>query len=132
MNNNAPVQQWLLRDLLRLLKTSFVIRKDTIQMTCPINQRQLEIYAEQIELLLRNAIILDKDKIIQNMLPTKEVSKLEGSSLTKFKYDFNFHFLALLDTNIVQNCSESAEKFAENALKERLKSEIEREFGYKQ
>lgn len=129
--NNQPVQQRLLIDLLHFLKTSFITGYDTIQMTCPINQRQLEIYAEQIELLLKNTIILDKDKIIDNMLPTKKISKLEGSKLSKFKYDFNFHFLALLDTNIIENCPESAEKFAENALKEELKSEMEREFGYK-
>lgn len=130
MENKVPVQQWLLKDLLRLLKTSFVVDRDTIKMTCPINQRKLEIYAEQIESLLKNAVILDKDKIIKNMLPTKQVSKLEGSKLTKFKYDFNFHLLTLLDTNIFENCPESAEKFAENALKEGLKPEIERELGY--
>lgn len=130
MENKVPVKQWMLRDLLRLLKTSFITDRYTIQMTCPISQKQLEIYAEQIELLLKNCVILDKDKIIENMLPTKQISKLEGSKLSKFKYDFNFHFLALLDTNIIENCSESAEKFAENALKERLKPEMEREFGY--
>lgn len=129
--NNIPVQQRLLIDLLHFLKTSFVVDRNTVQMTYRINQRQLEIYAEQIELLLKNAVILDKDKIIENMLSTKQISKLEGSKLTKFKYDFNFHLLALLDTNIVKNCPESAEKFAESALKEGLKSEIEREFGYK-
>lgn len=132
MNNNAPVQERLLIDLLNFLKTSFVTDSYTIQTIFPISQKKLEIYAEQIELLLKNTIILDKDKIIENMLSTKKVSKLEGSSLTKFKYDFNFHLLALLDTNIVENCFESAEKYAEDALKERLKSEIEREFGYKQ
>lgn len=130
--NKEPVKEFLLKELLRFLKTSFVIGYDTIQMTCPINQRQLEIYAEQIELLLKNAVILDKDKIIENMLSTKEISKLEGSKLTKFKYNFNFHSLVLLDTNIIENCSESAERFAETALKERIKPEIERELGYKQ
>lgn len=130
MENKVPVQQWLLKDLLRLLKTSFVVDRDTIQMTCPINQRQLEIYAEQIESLLNNAVILDKEKLVKKMVSTKEISRVEGSKLSKFKYDFNFHFLTLLDTNIIENCPESAEKFAEKALKEELKSEIEREFGY--
>lgn len=129
--NKEPVKEWLLIKLLHFLKTSFVVDRDTVQMTCPITQKQLEIYTEQLELLLNNAVILDKEKLVEKMVSTKEISRVEGSQLSKFKYDFNFHFLTLLDTNIIENCPESAEKFAEKALKEELKSEIEREFGYK-